>query len=107
METVISQTRSGSAYVPPRPIKRVIPDGISVGPVPVVYETTQIEVEVNIDATGRVTEAHPVQKGNKANMRLTGSAVSAATQWKFEPATLHGKPIAALHTLVFVFHPRS
>jgi hypothetical protein len=106
METVISQTRS-SAYVPPRPIKRVIPDGISVGPVPVVYETTQIEVEVNIDATGRVTEAHPVQKGNKANMRLTGSAVSAATQWKFEPATLHGKPIAALHTLVFVFHPRS
>ena len=107
METVISQANSGSAYVPPRPIKRVIPDGISIGPVPVVYETTQIEVEVNIDATGRVTEAHPVQKGNKANMRLTGSAVSAATQWKFEPATLHGKPIAALHTLVFVFHPRS
>ena len=102
-----SETGSIVAYVPPRPLKRVTPNGIYLGQPLVVYENTQVEIELNIDATGRVTDAHPVQDGKKANLRLASSAVSAARQWRFEPATLHGKPVASQHTLVFVFHPGS
>jgi hypothetical protein len=102
-----SETGSIVTYVPPRPLKKVMPNGIYLGHPPVVYENTQVEIELNIDATGRVTDAHPVQDGKKANLRLASSAVSAARQWRFEPATLHGKPVASQHTLVFVFHPGS
>jgi len=101
------QTGDTSAYVPPRPIKKVMPSGIYQGLPQVVYETTQIEVEVNIDVTGRVRDAHRVQNGKKANVSLVSSAVSAAKQWTFEPAMMHGKPVAADHVLVFVFHPDS
>ena len=103
----ISQTGNTGTFVPPRPIKKVIPNWIYLGQPPVVYETTQIEVQVDIDATGRVMGARRVQNGKKADMRLVDSAVSAAKQWTFEPAMIHGKPIAANHVLMFVFHPSS
>jgi hypothetical protein len=84
-----------------------MPSGIYQGLPRVVYETTQIEVEVSIDVTGRVRDAHRVQNGKNANVRLVSSAVSAAKQWTFEPAMMHGKAVAADHVLVFVFHPDS
>lgn len=105
--TAISQTGNIGIYVPPRPLKKVMPNGIYLGQLQVVYEATEVEVEVNIDATGRVTDAHAVQNGKKASLRLASSAVSAAKQWRFEPATIHGKPIAAGHMLVFMFRPSS
>jgi TonB family protein len=94
-------------YVPPRPLKKVMPNGTYPEQLPVIYETTQVAVQVNIDATGRVTDAHAVENGGKANLRLASGAVSAAKQWRFEPATIHGKPIASEHMLVFVFRPSS
>jgi protein TonB len=33
------------------------------------------------------------------------AAIEAASQWKYEPATLEGEPVAASHTVWFEFAP--
>jgi TonB family protein len=103
---VASNIGTSGAYVPPRPMKKVIPSGILVGP-SVIYKVTQVQVQLSIDAQGRVTQAHVVQNANRVNALLAGTAVSAAKQWTFEPATIHGKRIPADHTIVFEFRPHT
>lgn len=92
-------------YQPPRPLRQVLPN-VSVLPAGVLAQASQLEVLVKVDERGRVTEATPVQNGRRINPALLGSAVTAARQWKFEPATMHGKAIASQHSIVFQFAPR-
>ena len=53
-----------------------------------------------IDARGNVQEVK-VLKG--MNFGLTESAVAAVQQWRFEPATLNGKPVAVYYNLTVNF----
>jgi TonB family protein len=63
----------------------------------------QLEVNVTVDEQGKVTAARIATPNNKMNSVLIGSALIAAKQWIFEPATLRGKRIASEHTIVFQF----
>ncbi|MGA8030534.1 MAG: energy transducer TonB [Bryobacteraceae bacterium] len=86
-------------YRPPRPVKRFIPNpnllpyeaGVPLGPV---------EVRVNVDQTGRVTNAWTLGSADTAQP-IAASAILAATQWTFKPATLHGRPVASAYTILF------
>ncbi len=48
----------------------------------------------------------PTTAGRKLNAALIGAAVSAARQWKFEPALLRGKPVKSQHSILFQFTPK-
>jgi len=98
--------KSAEIYVPPRPLKQVLPNTALLGP-GTIDRPMEVEVYVLIDETGRVTDVHLMKNGEKLAEALTGSAMAAAKQWVFEPATLRGKPVASEHTIVFQFSPPS
>jgi periplasmic protein TonB len=60
-----------------------------------------VEVRVTIDATGRVTKAESMSGPGP----LREAAERAVRQWRYEPATLNGAPIAAETTVSFTFNP--
>jgi proteasome lid subunit RPN8/RPN11 len=61
----------------------VVPAGIR----PRIRRTIPVDVRVRIDAQGRVVSATPVTRAHSAiETLLTGRAVEAARQWRFEPA---------------------
>jgi len=66
-------------------------------------EAGKVEVQVTVDESGRVNEAWPVRKDKEINSLVASAAISAARQWIFQPARLHGKAIAAQHLIVFEF----
>lgn len=66
-------------------------------------QTGKVEVQVNIDESGHVRNVRPVYDAGKANSLLTNAAMTAARQWIFQPATLHGKAVPAEHRIVFDF----
>ncbi len=82
---------------------QVLPDTTPLKFVP-IGESTEVDVEVMIDQTGRVIEAHAKNGNNRA---LIASAITAARQWIFEPAKSNGNDVASLHTIKFQFHPQS
>ena len=94
------------SYQPPRPTRQVLPN-VSLLPSGVLARTSQLEVLVKVDEQGRVTEVRPVEDGKRINQALLGSAILAARQWRFEPATMRGKPVASQHSIVFQFAPRT
>jgi hypothetical protein len=87
---------------PPQPLRRVVPNMRNIAP-QLLFEATTVDVQVLIDAAGRVLEARPVNSGKKINQALVGEAVKAAMQWTFEPARQDGKPIQATHVITFRF----
>jgi len=87
---------------PPMPVRKVMPNLRNIAP-QLLFDTTAVDVQVSIDATGRVLEAHPVNSGKKVNQAIIGEAVKAAMQWTFEPATHGGKPVPATHVITFRF----
>jgi TonB family protein len=88
--------------VPPEPLMRPAPDmrmlepGLINGPV-------HVRVQVNINADGHVTAAHLVAGGQKIRPTLAGAAVTAAKQWTFRPATMHGQRVPSEHVIDFEF----
>jgi TonB family protein len=89
----------GGTYVPPRAIQEIMPETTPLG------RFAQILVQVNIDEAGRVISAHAAGGTAVVDDELTNLAVTAAKRWRFQPATLDGKPIPAEYTIVFAFHP--
>jgi len=77
----------GGAVVPPRQISAIV--------MPVTPEiaaagiTGSVSLEVVIDETGSVADAHLVRPAPL----LENTAVATVRQWRFEPATLDGKPV--------------
>jgi hypothetical protein len=63
---------------------------------------SQVQVLVEIDATGRVTMATPVG-WNSTNAPLMSLAVRAASAWVFEPAKLNGHGVPSEMNLIFRF----
>ena len=62
----------------------------------------RVEVQVSIDEEGHVKDVRPVLNAKTTGLVLN-AAIAAARQWVFQPATLHGKPVAAEHRIVFDF----
>lgn len=94
-----------ATYVPPRPLRQVLPN-ISLLAPGVAAQAGQMEVLVRVDDTGRVTDAQVVSTGTKPNQLLMQSALTAARQWKFQPATMRGRAVSSQHSIVFQFSPR-
>ena len=60
-----------------------------------VGQFARISVQVSIDRGGYVTAAHALKEEGTINTTLEAIATAAAQRWRFEPATLNGKPIPA------------
>jgi hypothetical protein len=87
-----------SNFIAPRAIRREFPQVPSNLP----GNVTQVQVQVSIDARGKVTKANPVD-WNPQNAPLMIRAVRAASVWVFDPALLNGQPIPSEMTLTFRF----
>jgi hypothetical protein len=72
----------------------------------ILYEDVQVQIQVSVDERGRVIGARPLAGREKVSQSLVGVALKAATQWQFQPATLHGRGVASEYTIVFQFHPK-
>jgi protein TonB len=59
-----------------------------------------VVVEAIVDRSGRVTDARVLKP---LGMGLDASAVEAVRQWRFRPATLHGRPVAVFFRLTVTF----
>jgi len=68
-----------------------------------LLRSVMVEVAVKIDSNGRVIKADALP-GN-AHVLLKRSAVEAARNWKFRPATVNGIPVASDMVLKFNFTP--
>lgn len=85
-------------YVGPKPIQQVRPQA----PPNTASGISQVQVLVEIDATGKVTMATPVG-WNSSNAPLMSLAVRAASAWVFEPAKLNGHGVPSEMNLIFRF----
>lgn len=93
------------AFVPPHPVRQVMPDIRPLG-LADISAPTEIAITVKIDESGTVYDASPVGNIEGLNRLLINAAVIAAKQWKFTPGTIRGKPAATEHTIIFEFRPR-
>jgi hypothetical protein len=62
----------------------------------------QVQVEVSINVSGRVTAAHLVGSAGPYASLLGAWALNTARLWTFHPATLGGEPVPS--TMVLTFH---
>jgi protein TonB len=86
--------------VPPKPIKSVTPKYTSEALRAKIQGDVEVEVEVLTDGTVgdvRVTKSLDTQFG------LDDAAVTAARQWRFQPATKDGQPVEYTATLSLEF----
>lgn len=93
-------------YRPPHPLNRVIPNFQASGAINIAHPV-QIDVNVSIDETGRVTDARISNEPADSNRILAKQAVAAAKLWTFEPAKVHGQNVPCKHIISFVFERRS
>ena len=98
------ENRSASLYVPPRPVRQMLPNTKFISP-DAIAATPEIDVAVKIDKRGRVTQARIVNRGKKVKRALAGAAIAAAKQWLFDPARFQGDTVESEHTIVFQFQP--
>ncbi|HLG94862.1 MAG TPA: TonB family protein [Bryobacteraceae bacterium] len=64
-----------------------------------------VNVEVEIDALGKVTGAQVVSTSGPMAASLAPLAVQAAKSWRFRPARQDGKPVRSNKVLQFLFRP--
>jgi TonB family protein len=104
-----------NAEAPPPPPRRVaeprVSKGVSMGDavtkVTPIYPAIakqvnaygEVQVEIEIDENGRVTEARAIS----GHPTLRGAAEDAAGKWVFKPTLLGGTPVRSKGTLIFVF----
>ena len=91
-----------AGYVPPRPLMQVMPNTRAI-PNGTIQARTRVEVQVNVDQTGRVSSAQVVSSG--VNELISSAALSAARRWTFDPASNNGMRVNSVHTIVFEFRP--
>ena len=68
----------------------------------VTWKLTAVDVNVFVDASGRVVKAEAAAKPGLHPL-LIDAAVQAALQWKFQPAQFNGHPVPANIVLQFNF----
>ncbi|MDQ2775336.1 MAG: TonB family protein [Acidobacteriota bacterium] len=92
-----------ASYVGPQPLRKPIPNLTSFGTT--LSSVREVQVEVYIDASGRVTNARFANAVSDPNSILNSAAISAARQWTFEPARSHGRAIHSVYKVIFRFTP--
>ncbi|MFL6415514.1 MAG: energy transducer TonB [Bryobacteraceae bacterium] len=97
-----TQSRDLVSFRPPRPIKQVLPK-LNMLPPGTAEPGGELKVAVRVDESGRVVSARLVEGRKKVSSLLAAAAISAAKQWVFEPASLHGRDVASDHTILFQF----
>ena len=87
---------------PPEVLRRVEP---KLGELLRTRRTSGVVIlEAIIDRQGRVRNAHIVRSPHPPEVNAV--FVHAIEQWRFKPATLHGKPVAVYFTTTILLHPR-
>jgi TonB family protein len=72
-------------YTPPNAIRQIaplVPENVRRS----IKEDVVVRVKVNVDATGKVTGATPVEAGSPVAEALARAAVSSIKHWQFTPA---------------------
>jgi hypothetical protein len=96
---VVTQTRRPA--MPVRQVRPALPNNVKA----LLTNRVAVKVLVQIDATGRVTAADPVESGGSLNRLLGAAASSAARLWVFTPATEGDRRVASELTVEFSFVP--
>ncbi len=60
-----------------------------------------INVEVSLDAAGRVLDVRPERQATPAATELAGLAAANVRRWQFRPATVGGQPVASKYVVTF------
>jgi TonB family protein len=89
---------------PPVVINRVLPQFPASMRALMTHATT-VQVRIQIDTKGKVTEAQPVEGKQGSLAPLVQTAVDAAREWTFRPATTHGVPVPSESVITFNFTP--
>lgn len=89
-------------FVGPRVIHEVAPS-VPRGVGPRMTGDVQVDVEVIVDATGRVTGARVVSQKGAAASLLTIEALKAAQAFRFRPAQENGRDVSSVTVLTFHF----
>ena len=82
-------------YIGPKPIRQM-------NPIVRSKPGTEVQVRVDIDATGEVGSATPLNE-TLSNSFVAKAAADAARLWQFEPAKEKGHPVASTMILIFRF----
>jgi TonB family protein len=69
----------------------------------ILVNDVEVEVKVQIDASGRVVRAEALQKLTGLYEHIERAAVDAAERWRFQPATINGKNVPSVQTIKFLF----
>jgi TonB family protein len=94
---------AGGRTVQPKPTYRA-PPVIAAGIRPRIKGAIPIDVRVKIDERGHVVSASLITKLHSGLEEYLGSrAITAARQWRFEPARENGKAVAGTQSIHFVF----
>ena len=72
---------------------------------PLIQSDNVVEVHVHISASGKVTAANLESVRGPMAASLSKSAVSAALNWQFRPATQNGEAVPSDKILEFLFRP--
>jgi protein TonB len=97
-------SQSTSAAQPPVATHQVVPQ-FPITLRGVIWKPTTVDVNVSVDASGRVVKAEVVAKPGLHPL-LGDAAVQAALRWKFHPAQFNGHPLPANIVLQFNFAPK-
>jgi TonB family protein len=69
----------------------------------VIWRIKQIQIEVDIDTSGRVTAARLLNPDENLSAPVSAALIAAAKGWTFEPARMGDQNVPAKHTIVFHF----
>jgi hypothetical protein len=89
-------------FVAARPIRRTDPI-VHQGIRRTLPADTQVSIRVRVDAAGNVAGVEPMGAQSGVLKVLTPFCISAAKLWRFQPATLGGKPVPSDHIVIFRF----
>jgi hypothetical protein len=91
-------------YTAARPIRQsqpIIPPSISS----LIGSAVDVDVQIRIDASGRVVRAEALPSRRPVSSTLVGAARNAAMLWRFEPAKRGNQPVASDLVLKFQYRP--
>lgn len=91
-------------YVPPLPIHEVQPS-LPPKTQKLVTSLREVDIKVQIDDSGRVVKAEPVQSNREVSGFLVGPARNAAMLWRFVPAQRGDQAVPSELVLRFQYLP--
>jgi hypothetical protein len=91
---------SNSDYVPPVPIRQVVPPPLTPFQRSLISRTVVVQIKVFIDASGKVRKTDRL---SQANPVLATAAESVAKLWTFHPARKAGHAVPSEMILQFKF----